>query len=76
MLIWKNSQTRSRFKIGILNYDEKYTFKYVNPELDDALDSGFEFFLVLKMLIGFMKVKNYLRILRHVYLILQEQIIY
>ena len=44
MLIWKNPQTRSRFKIGDLSYDEKYTFKYVNPELDDALDSGFEFF--------------------------------
>lgn len=40
----KNSQTRSRFKIGILNYDEKYTFKYINPELNDALDSCFEFF--------------------------------
>lgn len=44
MSIWNNPQTRSRLKIGILSQDEKYTFKYVNPELDDALDSGFEFF--------------------------------
>lgn len=44
MLIWKNPQTRSRFKIGVLSYDGKYIFKYVNPELNDALDSGFEFF--------------------------------
>lgn len=44
MLIWKNPQTRSRFKIGDLSYDGKYAFKYVNPELEDALDSGFEFF--------------------------------
>lgn len=44
MLIWKNQHNRSRFKIGILSYDKKYTFKYVNPELDDVLDSSFESF--------------------------------
>ena len=32
MLIWNNSQTRSRLKIDILSQDEKYTFKYVNLE--------------------------------------------
>ena len=44
MLIWNNSQTRSRLKIDILSQDEKYTFKYVNLELDDVLDLDFEFF--------------------------------
>jgi len=44
-LIWKHPETRRRYKIGNLNYDGKmYTFKYVNPELDDALEVGFNYF--------------------------------
>lgn len=44
-LIWKHPETRRRYKIGNLNYnDEIYTFKYVNPELDDALNAGFKYF--------------------------------
>lgn len=44
-LIWKNSKTRRRYKIGVLTYNkQQYIFKYVNPELDDARRSGFEFF--------------------------------
>lgn len=44
-LIWKHPETRRRYKIGSLNYDNKvYTFKYVNPELNDALEVGFNYF--------------------------------
>lgn len=44
-LIWKNPQTRRRYKIGVLTYNkQQYLFKYVNPELDDARKSGFGFF--------------------------------
>ncbi len=44
-LIWKNSKTRRRYKIGILTCSkQQYIFKYDNPELDDARKSGFEFF--------------------------------
>lgn len=44
-LIWKEPVHRRRYKIGILTYDEKkYTFKYVNPELDDAIKEGFRYF--------------------------------
>lgn len=44
-LIWKHPETRRRYKIGSLNYDNKvYTFKYVNPELNDALEVGFKYF--------------------------------
>lgn len=44
-LIWKQPETRRRYKIGKLNYNNKvYTFKYLNPELDDALAAGFNFF--------------------------------
>lgn len=44
-LIWKHPETRRRYKIGNLNYDDEiYTFKYVNPELDDALNVGFKCF--------------------------------
>lgn len=44
-LIWKQPETRRRYKVGSLTYDaEKYTFQYVNPELDDALEAGFFYF--------------------------------
>ena len=44
-LILKHPETRRRYKIGNLNYNNKiYTFKYVNPELDDALKVGFKSF--------------------------------
>lgn len=44
-LIWKQPQTRRRYKIGILEYkDNEYSFKYVNPELEDAQKVGFDYF--------------------------------
>lgn len=44
-LIWKHAKTRRRYKIGILTYqEEKYYFRYENPELDDAKMVGFDFF--------------------------------
>lgn len=44
-LIWKQPETRRRYKIGTLIYDNKeYIFKYVNPELNDALSEGFNYF--------------------------------
>lgn len=45
LLIWKEPKERRRFIIGILKYeDEVYTFKYVDPELNDAKKAGFEYF--------------------------------
>lgn len=45
LLIWKHPETRRRYKIGILSYvDNEYIFKYVNPELDDAINTGFCYF--------------------------------
>ena len=44
-LIWKHPESRRRYKIGILNFEDGiYTFKYVNPELNDSLKAGFKFF--------------------------------
>ena len=44
-LIWKQPDTRRRYKIGSLNYDGKeYIFKYINPELNDAITVGFSCF--------------------------------
>ncbi len=44
-LIWKQPETRTRYKIGILNYDNGiYTFKYVEPELNSATSVGFKCF--------------------------------
>ena len=43
-LIWKDPESRRRYKIGNLIYDNKYTFKYVNPELNDATLVGFKYF--------------------------------
>ncbi len=44
-LIWKEPKTRRRYKVGTLNYDNSiYIFKYTNPELDEAKETGFKFF--------------------------------
>lgn len=44
-LIWKHPETRRRYKIGTLIYENNiYTFKYTNPELDSALNVGFRYF--------------------------------
>ena len=44
-LIWKDSISRRRYKIGILvKKNSKYSFTYVNPELDDAKLVGFNYF--------------------------------
>ena len=44
-LIWKQPKTRRRYKIGILTYDDnQYKFKYINPELNDAVMEGFKYF--------------------------------
>lgn len=44
-LIWQHPKSRIKYKIGILTYDGKeYIFKYVNPELEDALKVGFDYF--------------------------------
>ena len=44
-LIWKHPESRRRYKIGILNFEDNiYTFKYVDPELNDATAVGFKYF--------------------------------
>ena len=44
-LIWKEPKERRRFIIGQLIYNNnKYMFKYINPELNDAKKSGLDFF--------------------------------
>lgn len=44
-LIWKEPEKRRRYKIGTLVKDDAgYEFKYVNPELDDAKEVGFNYF--------------------------------
>lgn len=44
-LIWKDSKSRRRYKIGILIKEtSKYIFSYVNPELNDAKIAGFNYF--------------------------------
>jgi len=44
-LIWKQPETRRRYKIGSLTYDgNQYVFKYINPEIDDARKAGFTFY--------------------------------
>lgn len=44
-LIWKQPESRRRYKVGVLNYDQSiYSFKYVNPELNDAIEAGFKYF--------------------------------
>ena len=44
-LIWKEPVTRSRYKIGVLTFDNNmYTFKYLALELKEALKNGFSYF--------------------------------
>lgn len=44
-LIWKEPKTRQRYKVGLLIFENsKYKFKYINPELDNAKDVGFDYF--------------------------------
>ena len=45
-LIWKDPKERRRYIIGELSEDSSnhYQFKYMNPELDDALKVGFNYF--------------------------------
>ena len=44
-LIWKDSITRRRYKIGsLIKENNRYIFNYVNPELDDARTVGFKYF--------------------------------
>lgn len=42
LLVWKDFETRTRYVVGNLTYDNKvYFFKYTNPELSDAQKQGF-----------------------------------
>lgn len=44
-LIWKESKAQRRYKVGSLCLsNNKYTFKYINPELDEARENGFLFY--------------------------------
>lgn len=44
-LIWKDSISRRRYKIGtLIKKSNKYEFTYINPELDDAKKVGFKYF--------------------------------
>ena len=43
-LVWRQPETRIRYKVGLLKFDKKYTFFYINPELDDAISNGFTYF--------------------------------
>lgn len=44
-LIWKDSISRRRYKVGVLNRKNGiYKFSYVNPELNDAKKVGFKYF--------------------------------
>ena len=44
-LIWKEPKTRRRYKVGTLVFEDGiYTFKYVNPELEEARADGFDYF--------------------------------
>lgn len=45
LLIWKEPKERRRYIIGTLEYaNSKYTFEYINPELNDAREHNFTFF--------------------------------
>lgn len=44
-LIWKDSISHRRYKIGSLSKkNNRYIFKYINPELDEARVVGFKYF--------------------------------
>lgn len=44
-LIWKDPTSRRRYKIGsLIKENNRYSFTYVNSELDDAITVGFKYF--------------------------------
>lgn len=44
-LIWKEPNTRRRYRVGILtSLDNQYNFKYNKQEVDEAVKVGFDFF--------------------------------
>ena len=44
-LIWKDPTSRRRYKIGsLIKENNRYSFNYVNSELDDAKTVGFKYF--------------------------------
>lgn len=44
-LIWKQTESRTRYKIGLLEYkNNEYIFNYINPELNVAIADGFDYF--------------------------------
>ena len=44
-LIGKEPKSRRRYKIGLLHYtNNTYYFNYINPELNDAINAGFDYF--------------------------------
>lgn len=44
-LIWKEPKSRKRYVIGLLTYDNvEYTFKYIDPEFNDATKNGFDLY--------------------------------
>ena len=44
-LIWKEPLTRRRYKIGtLLKEKDNYKFNYINPELDEAKNVGFNYY--------------------------------
>ena len=44
-LIWKEPETRQRYTVGkLLLENNKYKIQYVNPELNDAIKVGFDYF--------------------------------
>lgn len=44
-LTWKEPKSRKRYKVGtLIKYDDNFVFKYVEPELKDAIDAGFQCF--------------------------------
>lgn len=43
MLVWKDPNTRKRYKVGELEaLDNRFIFKYTNPDLSDAMEIGFK----------------------------------
>lgn len=44
-LIWRNPTDRLRYRVGLLSYNGKsYRFQYTDPELNDAVTAGFDYF--------------------------------
>ncbi|GED34867.1 HIRAN domain-containing protein [Brevibacillus centrosporus] len=45
LLIWKDPNTRNRFTVGKLSFEENtYIFKYKDPDLSDAVAHGFKYY--------------------------------